>query len=344
VKERALALLACPRCAGDLALRADERDGSEVMTGALGCSQCVQEYPVRGGVPRFADDPAESIRQRTQRSFGFEWTVYSRWGLEGRLPSETDERRRAIEREAFETKALVDPREFEGKVVLDAGCGNGRYTFQALELGGEVVGIDLSDAVDAAFANVGRHPKGHVVQGDLFQPPFPAGRFDRIFSIGVLMHTGDAEKVFHCLAETLAPEGVFSVHVYRRGNPVYEAVDGRLRRRTTAMELEDLMCWSHRVEWVPKAVYATRHVTLGRPILYQLLNSVVRLEFGHHYIFDWYSAPAASHHTYPEVHSWYGAAGLRVVSGREEHRGVLRRLIASPASGVTVKGRRPAAS
>lgn len=320
-------------------------DGDEVMEGALECTDCGVEWPVRGGVPRMVpestDDDAAltAVKDATAASFGYEWKQFARHGWDGKIAGELPERRRAIERASFFQKALVEPHEFAGRVVLDAGCGNGRYVYQAAELGAEVVGVDLSEAVDVAFSNIGRHERVHIVQGDLFRLPFKPGTFDRVFSIGVLMHTGDAQGAFERVAALLKPDGLISIHVYSRGNAVYEWVDQALRRRTLGLDHESLLRLSRRVVLVPKAVYASRKLTFGRPILSELLNCFIRLEPQCHNIFDWYSAPAASHHTYGEVYEWFRNVGLDIVADRNRPKDPIRRLLKSPAGGVTVKGR-----
>ena len=42
----------------------------------------------------------------------------------------------------------------EGKLVLDAGCGLGRFSEICLNHGARVVAVDLSGAIDAAYANL----------------------------------------------------------------------------------------------------------------------------------------------------------------------------------------------
>ena len=47
------------------------------------------------------------------------------------------------------------PREwFSGKVILDAGCGNGRLTDRFTQLGIEAIGIDFSDSVFRAQSRI----------------------------------------------------------------------------------------------------------------------------------------------------------------------------------------------
>ena len=49
--------------------------------------------------------------------------------------------------------APVTPDFFAGKLVLEGGCGKGRHTQLAAKWGArEVIGVDLSDAVETAFA------------------------------------------------------------------------------------------------------------------------------------------------------------------------------------------------
>ena len=64
------------------------------------------------------------------------------------------------------------------------------------EFGAEVVGIDLSVAVINARKITKDMPKVHIVQTDLFYPPFRKEIFDVVFSWGVLHHTPDPRRAF----------------------------------------------------------------------------------------------------------------------------------------------------
>lgn len=74
--------------------------------------------------------------------------------------------------------------------ALDLGCGTGRY-FWALHGAGSLIGLDAS----AAMLAKARHPLHEdrvtagtvtLVQGDVIAHDFAAGRFDLVYSIGVL--------------------------------------------------------------------------------------------------------------------------------------------------------------
>ena len=110
-----LDLLRCPKCRGPL-----DRDPS---ARALRCRGCAASYPVAGGVPRLAGEGYVA-------SFGRQWNRYD---------VARDEEDEAV----FAVKTGVDPRELDGKLVLDAGCGGGRYARLAGRFGAKVVGVDL---------------------------------------------------------------------------------------------------------------------------------------------------------------------------------------------------------
>lgn len=117
-------------------------------------------------------------------SFGFQWTHYK-------------DIIKDVERFVFLQKTGIEPSFLKGKLVLDVGCGYGRYSYAALEFGGkEVIGIDLSRAVESAYANTIEYPNIHILQADTFYLPFKEEIFDVIFSIGVLHHTPSPKEAF----------------------------------------------------------------------------------------------------------------------------------------------------
>ena len=44
-------ILACPMCKGPLTLTIVTVEGDEVMTGALHCAACNEDYPIDDGIP-----------------------------------------------------------------------------------------------------------------------------------------------------------------------------------------------------------------------------------------------------------------------------------------------------
>ena len=73
-----------------------------------------------------------------------------------------------------------------GERLLDAGCGEGRHCFGALERGARVVGLDLDrpslDAGARPLRNRARElgSLGEMIHGNAFELPFPDACFDKV--------------------------------------------------------------------------------------------------------------------------------------------------------------------
>jgi SAM-dependent methyltransferase len=113
------------------------------------------------------------------------------------------------------------PGELNGKLVLDAGCGNGTLSAGLAASGPEVVALDYSDIVERAEYNKRRFAgdsaeRLHYVQGDVQNPPFAKEGFDVVYSDGVLHHTSSTRLSFGAVASLLKNGGRMFVWLYRR--------------------------------------------------------------------------------------------------------------------------------
>ena len=208
---RILDLLACPACDNQLVLEiitSDNTDG-HVLTGSLDCQNCSISYPIIDGIPHFAGSITDAHVRMTVKGFGHQWTQSNQFVQNTRLS--------AINL-FLDFIEPVKPEYFSGKIILDGGCGQGRFTKQAAEFGAElVVGVDLSQAVDAAFKNTRSLPNVCIIQADLFNLPFKPG-FDYAYSVGVLHHTSDPPRAFASIASCINNGGGMSAWVYGREN------------------------------------------------------------------------------------------------------------------------------
>ena len=140
-----------------------------------------------GGIARFAGEGYVA-------SFGRQWNRY-------------DVARDEEDEATFRVKTGVDARDLAGKLVLDAGCGGGRYALLAAKHGARVVGVDLSSAVEKAGTLCEGLPGVAIVQADLTRLPLAEGVFDLAFSIGVLHHGPDPRGAFREVARRVKPGG-----------------------------------------------------------------------------------------------------------------------------------------
>jgi ubiquinone/menaquinone biosynthesis C-methylase UbiE len=100
--------------------------------------------------------------------------------------------------------------------VLDAGCGAGRFLDAASREECEVVGLDISSAIDAAKANLSGHKNVHFVQASIYNLPFRSNIFDGCYCIGVVQHTPDPQKTMQTLPRILKPGGRIAITAYER--------------------------------------------------------------------------------------------------------------------------------
>ncbi|MEO7191065.1 MAG: class I SAM-dependent methyltransferase [Vicinamibacterales bacterium] len=184
-------LLACPSCSSELT----------VASGGFACPGCAASFPTVDGIPRFvsADNYA--------RSFGFQWNRFAQaqlddhWGIDA-----------SRDRFRKETRWSHDLR---GQLILEAGCGAGRFTAHAASTGARVVSFDYSSAVEAAKRNHDQLENVEFLQADIHRLPLRHGLFDKIFCFGVLQHCPDPAVAFRSLVPFLKPGGEIVVDIYR---------------------------------------------------------------------------------------------------------------------------------
>lgn len=283
------------------------------MEGELRCHACesrgAASFAITRGIPRFADLAAvESDKKATADNFGWQWQHF------------TQEDTRYAE-QLLGWIAPVTPDFFRDKVVLEGGCGKGRHTQLAAQWGArEVVGVDLSEAVETAFVATRSLPNAHVIQADIFRLPL-ARKFDYAFSVGVLHHLPDPRQGFLSLASKVKPGGQISAWIYgaennewiiRLVNPVREKITSRIDQRAL-LHLSKIPAAG--IFLATKLVYGPlnrRGSQLGRHLFYNdYLKSIA--PFGwreqHTIVFDHLVAPTAFYISRDDFESWWREIG-----------------------------------
>jgi 2-polyprenyl-3-methyl-5-hydroxy-6-metoxy-1,4-benzoquinol methylase len=324
MNRRLLQWLACPACQGRLDLTVQHEAEGEIEKGTLNCAPCQRTFAISGGIPRFvASDQYAS-------SFGHQWNRHAELQLDTRNGTHfSEERFRSI-------TGWTGP-DLNAKLTLDVGCGAGRFAEIALADGAEVVAVDLSRAVDACRRNLGPHTRLHVVQASIYDLPFRAATFDRVYCIGVIQHTPDPEKSVRCIAAKVAVGGRIGLWIYELtwkslvGTVGFKYV---LRPFTKRRPIEDIekfsaalerFCWPL-VRWARTRGLVGRIVMRLLPVSCSHLQAIPLSETDFREwvcldTFDMYS-PAHDHpQTFSTVRAWLETAGFQA-DPRHPHGGI----------------------
>jgi SAM-dependent methyltransferase len=243
---------------------------------------------------------------RTKSAYGVQWNRF-------RIIRPDEDRATFRNRTGLSDQALA------GKVVLDAGCGMGRYLrIAALAPARLIVGVDLSKAVVAARDLTAGLPQVSLVQADLLKLPFEAASFDLIYSLGVLDHTPDPRAAFLALAGLLKPGGRIVVWVYPRERLLLESIMNLERSISTRLPVRwlEFLCRlaapvgglkrrlaSSRRWWIERLGVALHVATIG---VSMHPDPEVRICD----TLDWYAPRYLSRHTFDEVAQWFHEANL----------------------------------
>lgn len=282
--------LCCPTCKSELRIT----DSVSI------CTHCGKYYFIVNGIPRFT--PSDSY----VGSFSFEWDKHRNHLLDSVSGLTRAE-------DMFFERTGLDRQELKGKLVLDAGCGTGRFSEVVMKYGGHVVGVDMSCSVEEAVENV---PGAEVLQADIMNLPFRKESFDIVFSLGVIHHTYNTSKAFGELAKLVKPGGKLSVWVYSD-----EGWKTRIHNRTQVS-----LCRAITTKMPPEMLYKLCHVAIPLYYIHKLpiigLLSRALLTSSCEPIpewrlldtFDWYSPKYQFKHTYREVDEWFYGLGFEDVT------------------------------
>ena len=265
-----LNLLRCPGCRGRLTASTfvASPDGDEVVEGELIC-RCGLGFPIVDTIPRMlvgasalfpsfmeryrgrltstatsvtpngSRQQFERLLTKTRESFGYQWTAFSQMVCDFR-------------ENFWNYLSPATPEFFRGRLGLDAGCGFGRHIYHAASYGAEMIGVDVSRAIDATRQNTKQFRSVHLVQADIYQLPFAEGIFDFIYSVGVIHHLPDPARGLKSLVPLLKPGGTLFLWLYSSKRKVVNFLLETIRPATTRMphRLLQVVSWaSAAIDW-----------------------------------------------------------------------------------------------
>jgi ubiquinone/menaquinone biosynthesis C-methylase UbiE len=154
-----------------------------------------------------------NIDEETVKSFGEEWQEFDSFS-EVEISSAGDEYFDIV------TDKMVNKK----SIVLDLGCGSGRWSYYLADRVAHIEALDPSNAVFPACRLLASKQNVRVTQASADAIPFHDDTFDFIMSLGVLHHIPDTQKALNDAVKKLKPGGYLLLYLYynldNRG-PIY---------------------------------------------------------------------------------------------------------------------------
>jgi ubiquinone/menaquinone biosynthesis C-methylase UbiE len=207
-------------------------------------------------------------KQEREQIFGSELTRYRFLGLDKYLPNAR---------------------------VADVGCGTGHRVIPITEhfRVKEYVGIDQSRSsltVAKALVEELKSRQSTLLEGDVFNLPFPDASFDIVISQGVLHHTSDPYRGFKELVRICRPGGFVNIYLYNKWNHWRHNLQKERVNRLAGTDIRKRFAVAHRL-------YGKRRI-----------EDMTAAEIAGFY--DQYCHPHKSDHTIGETLSWFWEQGL----------------------------------
>lgn len=316
MKVSSLDYLVCLDCHSALSIEPgqtmDVEHPEEILTGTLTCKSCSRQFKIIGGVPRMIDEKLiRPTHVETGRKFAEDWKAFPRM----------DDR---YKQQFFDWVAPVDPEFLKDKLVLECGCGKGRHARIVAESKVKAVyAVDVGEAIDVAYKNVG-HLKGvHLVQADIENMPF-RNDFDFAFSVGVLHHMDSPVSGFLSMASKLNDGGSALAWVYGRENnwwlirivnPIRIKITSKLPPALlmvlSAMIAAPLVVICKGVA-APWASVQKKYPFLPKLYYQDYFTYISKFDFNefHHIVFDHLVAPVANYVAREYFTKWFSEAKL----------------------------------
>jgi len=253
--------MVCPACHSGLVVASvGDRAPGAIKTGTLMCRTGQHQFQIREFIPRFV------LTDANTSAFGFEWNKHPRTQFDSVNGMHLSEDR-------FYRQTNWS-RDLSGQRILEIGSGAGRFTEIALQTGAQVFSVDASRAVDANWANNGRHQNLFLCQASLCNLPFPHAYFDKVFCFGVLQHTPDPALALETIAMYAKPGGELVVDAYNRKywrtyhSPMY--LVRPITRRIPHDRLYRWVSW-----WVPRLLPTSTWIRDNIPMVGRQVSAVI---------------------------------------------------------------------
>lgn len=153
----------------------------------------------------------KTYKNKNHFSFGQNWKDF----LENLNNERIDQAKKSL------TDFLGGPSKIKGKTFIDIGCGSGLFSLAAYLLGAKkVVSVDIDDSsiwcVKFLKKKYAQNDNWSVIKGSALDKKFinSLGKFDIVYSWGVLHHTGNMYQAIDNVSSLLKPDGLFYLAIY----------------------------------------------------------------------------------------------------------------------------------
>lgn len=224
--------------------------------------------------------------KRTKKSFSQEWGLFNYeedkvWdadtaGMLNRFLMENDETKESL----------------RGKIILDAGCGNGLLNQSIAACGATVIGMDFSESIVRAFEQ-NKEQNAWFIQADVQFPPIQFSLCDIVHSSGVLICTTNSELTFSCLEPCIKQGGKMSVWLYHPVKGFIHNTFNFLREYTSKLPIK-FQYYLYSCTLLPIS-YLVKRAKGNKQNKREMMIDIL----------DWFSPEFRWEHTHDEAAAWY---------------------------------------
>lgn len=151
----------------------------------------------------FLSSHEDNLDLETVHSFGEEWDKFS---------SFDDAEIKKIGDDYFD---IVNPNMLnENTIVLDVGCGMGRWSYYVADKVKWVEAVDPSDSIYKAASFLKSKKNIRISKTSVQNLPFHDESFDFVFSLGVLHHVPNTQEAIYRCIDKLKKGGYFLLYLY----------------------------------------------------------------------------------------------------------------------------------
>jgi SAM-dependent methyltransferase len=301
-----------PKTGEDLVIESSVAVGDTITSGFLVSKS--NRYPIVRGVPRFS---GYMDNNNYTKSFGWQWNKWAKIQFDS---YNVGKPMQGYTKLMWDKITHISTTDLNGGAIVDIGCGPGRFLETILEKNGLAIGIDMSDAVEAAIDNFPNNPNVLICQADILHSPIRTESVDGIFSIGVLHHTSNPKKGFDEMVRAVKPDGWISVSVYSTGgyydNFIVNIYRKIFKRMWPIFGHYPPLIYSYLVVYVSRVLLSIPIFrTLIRPFLsfFPFINIKKDIGWSVLNTFDSITPSNQSGHTLYEVFNWFKKEKLREI-------------------------------